>query len=394
LTTIRHDVVVKANETEQLQGCMTHGLPRILCLVLAAVFLIVGWWPFAPFPRNHVSWLPDGHGLTFGSPGVAYDVEPLPAPAAPPSDEAPGFAVELSLESGTEPDNFFPHILTIHDGRTPSSLIIGQWQADLLVRIPAPRNPSLFREEGIAGLQKGRRHLVIISSDAMATTFYIDGRLSRRFPGFVLEPRSMRGQLILGNAATGKSSWTGTLFGMAIFQRAIEAKEVAAHQAIWAEGAARTLARQPELIALYDFGDGTGQQARDYSPSEHHLFIPSRYVVLQKTVLGASGNALPRGWSAAEDLVLNLLGFVPFGFLAFLYRRAASPARWLQAILISTLAGVTLSLVIEVGQVWLPTRDSSAIDLALNTAGTVIGVLLAAWHCRGRASAGSPQFRV
>ena len=88
---------------------------------------------------------------------------------------------------------------------------------------------------------------------------------------------------------------------------------------------------------------------------------------------------IPRDWYAAKDIVLNLLGFVPFGFLTFIYYRGASTGQWLRTIFIATLTGATLSLVIEVGQVWLPTRHSSLLDLALNTAGTGLGALLAGW---------------
>ena len=362
---------------------MNHRQARTLCLALAGFFLIVGWWPFTPFPRNRVSWLSGRHGLAFTPQGVAYDPEPLPVPVAhPSSNHAPGFAVELSLEPGIEPGNGVPHILTIHDGRTPSGFVIAQWQSELLLRLPAAGNPNRIREVGIPNLRRGQRHVIVISGDSIATTFYVDGRLLRRMPDFVLEPGSMRGQLILGNAATGKSSWAGTLFGVAIFNRALEAKDVAAHQDLWTWGSALDLAREPGLAALYNFAEGTGQETRDHSPAHHHLLIPARYVVLEKTVLG--GSTALAGWSATRDIVLNVLGFVPFGFLTFRSSQGTSPARWMQAVIISTLAGATLSLIIEVGQVWLPTRNSSLLDLFCNTAGTGIGALLADWISESR----------
>ena len=40
-------------------------------------------------------------------------------------------------------------------------------------------------------------------------------------------------------------------------------------------------------------------------------------------------------------------------------------------------AGATLSLAIELTQVWLPNRDSSATDLFCNTLGTFLGALVA-----------------
>jgi hypothetical protein len=364
---------------------MNHRQARVLCFVFAGVFLIAAWWPFTPFPRNQVSWLAGRHGLVFGRPGVAYDPEPLPAPVADSSGgDAPGFTVELSLEAGNEPDGNFPHIVTIHDGRTPSIFVIGQWQSELLVRVPSPGRPNRTREAGIHGLRKGEPHVVVISGNSKTTTFYLDGRLLRQRNDFGLPLDSIRGQLILGNAATGKRAWTGSLFGLAIFNRALDAKDVAAHQAVWARGTVHELAREPGLAALYTFAEGTGQQVSDYSPNQHHLFIPSEYVVLDKTVLGNSRSVIPRDWYAAKDIVLNLLGFVPFGFLTFIYYRGASTGQWLRAVIVATLAGATLSLVIEVGQVWLPTRDSSLLDLELNTAGSGIGALLAGSFYRSR----------
>ena len=103
-----------------------------------------------------------------------------------------------------------------------------------------------------------------------------------------------------------------------------------------------------------------------------------------RRVLGNSRSVIPRDWYATKDIVLNLLAFVPFGFLTFIYYRETSTGQWLRPIVIGTLTGAALSLVTEVGQVWLPTRDSSLLDLALNTAGTGIGAFLAGSIYRGR----------
>src|ERR1700691_4972859 len=95
---------------------MNRRLTGMLCLFLGAVFLIAGWWPFAPFPRNRVSWLTDRHGLDFQRPGMVYDPEPLPTPTVKPSGNSnPGFTVELSLEPALEPSSDVFYILTIDD---------------------------------------------------------------------------------------------------------------------------------------------------------------------------------------------------------------------------------------------------------------------------------------
>jgi hypothetical protein len=351
---------------------------RLLCLILAGFFLIACWWPFTPFPRNQVSWMA-GTGLSFAPPGVAYDPEPLPiAPGSSSSSSAPGVALELSLETGIEPNSSFPHILTIHDGRAPSNVVVGQWQDELLVRVPTQRNRRQFREVGVSGFRKGQPRVVVISSDEAATSFYVDGKLSKRVPGFVLGLDTLRGQLILGSAPTGRNGWTGTILGIAIFNRALAAKDVAAHQAIWTGDAPLELAREPGLVALYTFTGSSASNVSDHSPAKHHLTIPGRYVVLDRTVLGNPG-MVPHSARAATDVVLNVLLFVPFGFLAFFSFTSASGNDRIRTAILATLAGALLSMAIEVGQVWLPTRDSSLRDLAYNTVGTGVGALLGLW---------------
>ena len=77
----------------------------------------------------------------------------------------------------------------------------------------------------------------------------------------------------------------------------------------------------------------------------------------------------------ARDTVLNILGFLPVGVLAWLAGgRAGLVLRWLGVLG----CGLLLSLGIETGQIWLPERVSSAIDLASNGLGALLGGLLAA----------------
>jgi glycopeptide antibiotics resistance protein len=77
-------------------------------------------------------------------------------------------------------------------------------------------------------------------------------------------------------------------------------------------------------------------------------------------------------WS---DLVLNVLMFVPFGFVYQLTRpRGAAPDRWRVLLL-----GLALSGIIETVQLFAPMRHTSVLDLATNTAGALLG----AWAFAG-----------
>jgi len=90
----------------------------------------------------------------------------------------------------------------------------------------------------------------------------------------------------------------------------------------------------------------------------------------------------PRYWTTF-DLVANLLGYLPLGFLLFVAlvrggRRAGVAA------LLACAGGAVLSLTMEFLQNYLPHRVSSNVDLILNAAGTAVGVAVGTLlHWRG-----------
>lgn len=78
----------------------------------------------------------------------------------------------------------------------------------------------------------------------------------------------------------------------------------------------------------------------------------------------------------SEDIVLNVLGFAPFGFML----APALPARLGRAgaVLAAVLIAGALSFAMEVLQNFLPTRVSSNIDLGCNVLGALLGAILGA----------------
>ena len=70
--------------------------------------------------------------------------------------------------------------------------------------------------------------------------------------------------------------------------------------------------------------------------------------------------------------VKNIVGFIPFGFCFFVWFRIA---RIKGAALLTIILGAIVSLIIEVLQAFLPTRDSGTTDIITNTIGTYIGVV-------------------
>jgi VanZ family protein len=75
------------------------------------------------------------------------------------------------------------------------------------------------------------------------------------------------------------------------------------------------------------------------------------------------------------DAVTNLLAYLPFGLLMGLTLRARVNAVW--TVVLTTLAGLILSALMEYMQMYLPNRISSNVDLLMNGIGTFFGTLLA-----------------
>ena len=87
---------------------------------------------------------------------------------------------------------------------------------------------------------------------------------------------------------------------------------------------------------------------------------------------------LPRYWTWF-DVVANVMGYVPLGFLlALAFMRSGRGRR---AVLWATVLVALLSLLLETLQGFLPMRVPSNVDWALNVAGGWLGACLA-WDCR------------
>ena len=79
---------------------------------------------------------------------------------------------------------------------------------------------------------------------------------------------------------------------------------------------------------------------------------------------------LPKYWSGF-DVVANVLGYGPLGFLLTLASLRSGHIKW--AMLLAVLGAMLLSLSLETLQSYLPSRIPSNVDLVLNTLGAALG---------------------
>jgi VanZ family protein len=74
------------------------------------------------------------------------------------------------------------------------------------------------------------------------------------------------------------------------------------------------------------------------------------------------------------DVLANMIAYAPFGmFAAVLKRHQSSSGR----VLLALSLGAALSFAVETAQMYLPPRDASVVDLLSNTAGALVGGIVA-----------------
>ena len=350
----------------------------LISVAIAVGLVMVGLWPFAFRPSNRVNWLKDRAGLSFHPDGIAYEPEAADWSGGGSPDQPAAFTMELWLEPGHVPATDLFDILTIDDGGFPPGIVLFQWRTELSLRVRDRTSHSGFREAGPSGVLAGQTpRFITITLAPSGMAFYSNGSLLKQYPGFTVPSSQLNGRLILGNAAEGKHPWAGNLFGLAIYNRALVASEVAQHYAMWTNHLTEQFAAEPGLAALYRFDEGSGPWVNDSSTSRHRLLIPERYVALRKRVLELPWAPDPIEWSDLDDIAINILGFMPLGFLVYRYRQLAKPDGRGWNVVWAVCAGAVISLAIELTQIWLPNRTSSATDLVTNALGTFLGALLA-----------------
>ena len=87
------------------------------------------------------------------------------------------------------------------------------------------------------------------------------------------------------------------------------------------------------------------------------------------------------GWGYSRgDIIINVLGFVPLGFLAMSLLAEIHRTGFWQSLGWVVAFCLCVSLSIEIVQYFLPGRSSSMVDLLTNTLGAFVGATLSAWE--------------
>ena len=187
----------------------------LLCLAVLCTILTLGLWPFHS-PRNEVSWLAHANGLRFGTYGTVFGSRPFFAISAPEG-------LEVTVEIWLQPRRTWDSgtFLTFHLPGRSSEFSLRQSQTDLLVKAGRREDEShskaaYFYVRG--AFRRGGPAFITVTSDGQALRVYLNGVLALPRTPLRISANVLTGRLILGDSTGQPDSWSGEMFGLAIYR--------------------------------------------------------------------------------------------------------------------------------------------------------------------------------
>jgi len=336
------------------------------CVCILCGILTAGLWPFFP-PKNDVHWLDGENGLRFGDYGTILSSTPLVPHAA-----GSACAIEVWLQPALTIDS--NTILDIYTPDMPFRFRMRQ-SGDDLVLLRNYRNDRT--RSGAARVyvdhvfRQGSPVLITVSANAQGTSIYLNGQLAK-FVQLGLTREDLHGRLIVGAAPESDDRWSGQLFGLGVYDETLSPEQVGQHY-LWWTGGQSLAALEQDALSLYTLSERAGRVVHNQIRSGPDLEIPQRFLVVGQAFLMPPWDEFSPGWSYYKDLLINIVGFIPLGFVFCVYLSHGHDGR---AAAVTILIGAATSLTIEVLQAYIPSRQSGMTDLITNTLGTVMGATL------------------
>jgi hypothetical protein len=345
-----------------------------MCVLVLCIILVAGLWPFNPHSSNQVTWLKSRNGLQFGDHSILFSPDPFERPDVQFKKEA------STLEIWLQPTraNANRTILTFYNTMTLEKFTLRQYGDALVVQAKRQDHQASLRNTEFDvehAFKKDLPVFITITSDSEGVEAYLNGSLVMQSASPRLTAKDLSGQLIIGPSPVDNNAWSGRLLGLALYKRALNSADALSSYANWIQSGKHSPAEDKNVLAFYPFDERAGRLVHSHASSGADLTIPESFTVLHKPFLSAPWYDFQISRSYLEDVTINIAGFVPLGFFFYAYfapRRSNSAFKTSVAVI---LLGGTISLLIEVLQFYLPTRDSSLKDVVTNTLGTGFGVL-------------------
>jgi len=349
---------------------MQSKLVGVLCIAVLCIILTLGLQPFHS-PRNNIAWLRSVNGLSYGRNGTIQGSDVL----------RPENGVSGSFEVWVQPDRWTnATILAFYEPEIHRLIRLQQSVSDLKLEAEVQRDgsqatkASLYVRDAFGpSLREKEPIFITVTYNPDRARVYLDGVLAEDSARFRMPQGGFSGRIVVGDAPWQPDNFRGQIRGLAAYDAELTDAQVARHYLTWTKKGHPDITEKERNIALYLFDEGAGTVIHNRAAAGVDLYIPETYNVVDKMALEPFWQEFNVSWSYWKAALVNVVGFIPLGFVFYVYFRVARPIR--RSILVTLAVGAATSLTIEVLQAFLPTRDSGTTDLITNTLGTYLGVL-------------------
>jgi VanZ family protein len=332
---------------------------------------------------NNVRWLATSHGIEFPQEGQVLSASSTESLC---NRLLTGKGLTLEVWAATDNQNQAGPARIVSYSLNPAerNFTLGQSKKKLIMRLRTTAtdlngtNPHV-EVDNVFGISEPQH--IVVAYDFSEQRIFVNGeiRLRQSVPAGRFSNWDPSYYLVLGNEATGDRPWIGKIFYLAIYDRALSRQEI--HKSYLAgRSRDRLLSKKASgasngLVMRYLFDEKKGHIVSDDSDPDGplDLFIPNKIQNHEKISLFKEFKGSLKGGKLLGDLVLNILIFMPLGFLshAVLRNRYGSSFKTCAFVVV---AGTLFSFSIESLQHISMTRHTSVIDIITNMSGTAVGV--------------------
>lgn len=346
---------------------------------------LVGLWPLNFKQINDVRWLSGENGILlnkeglenkFSDRGIVYSANIIKWPTEKSSNS---YSIEIWLKPLESKDRRLEVILSIYDNQKYERIRLERWRHHLIIEARDDKK-SGYNKMGVRDVfLPGQEVFITISIASRTITLYVNGELKKEITDWPIDQNKGNnlGWIVMGADSAGGSPWWGEIHGLALYSDTLDAIEIINNYICWHSGNIEKLSEYNDLVSLYSFDEGGGDLINDHTANHNDITIPHTYKTLTHKFLTLPDEYFKLDKSFLSDVIINLAGFIPLGFLliSFLPKKALLQ-KWFLILIIVASVSFFVSLSIEYLQIYLPQRSSSAIDLIVNTLGGIIGVVL------------------
>jgi len=282
-------------------------------------------------------------------------------------------------------------IVTFINEKGNELLAIEQW-TDALMATLYDTNGEKITKVGIHGLSRDSATKVFLAVNERELDLKVGNiKQKRNVPEGVITPCYFsHAYLLTGLSSTGQNPFRGELYKLALFNLKESRPGLSLSEGNHlnckftncsnAEGSG-IFKEGTKPAAFFDFSGIKNRRVFDLSANRWYLLLPAFPKIFKYRVLQPFEIVHSEDRSLITDMVMNFLGFIPFGVAAYLFFLSRSK-KVMTSLVYTLIISSLCTFSIETAQIFIPTRESQISDVLLNIAGAAAGVFIVSFATR------------